>query len=182
MPLFFAGCSDDDDDNGNGMSNHFSYDGENYGLAHGFKLYWGQWLGDGYNWDVYLMSDGIQFDEDLGDFTGTGHGIFFEFYSPEEQDLAPGTYVFDPEEAGDPYTFYMADFIIDYNVETDTGQMVEIIDGEVKIEKSGTTYNITIDVLAEDGKPVKGNFSGPLPEIDWEDFWKSEGDKSLRGF
>ena len=182
MPLFFAGCSDDDDDNGNGMSNHFTYDGETYSLSHGFTLFWGQWGGDGYNWDVYLMSDGIQFDDDLGDFTGNGHGIFFEFYSPEEEYLATGTYVFDEEDSGDPYTFYWADFIIDYSVETDSGTLVDIIGGVVEVERSGATYSITIQVTAEDNKPVTGYFSGPLPALDWEDFWKSEGDKGLRGF
>lgn len=180
-PLLFVSCSDDDDDNGNGHSdgNHFTYDGNTYDLAQGLLFYYGQWWGDGYNFDVLLFSEGIQFsiegeDEDEW-FSGSGHGIFFEFYSPSEEDLMPGTYVFDEEDSGDPFTFTeYSDFVIDYDVEEETGTMMGIIGGTVEVTKSGSNYILTIEVIAEDNKPVTGSYNGPLMRLDWDDWDKSE--------
>lgn len=177
MPAFFVACSDDDED-----KNYFKYDGETYELSHGMLVYYGQWWGDGYNFDLFLFSDGIQFSEEDMDFSGTGHGIFFELYGPSESNLSSGTYNYDPDDSGDPFTFYYADFVINYNIDTDAGTIVDIEGGTVKIERSGSSYKITIDAVAEDGKPVTGYFSGTLPQYDIEDFWKTEPVKQMRGF
>lgn len=179
VPVFFFSCSDSDD-NGGATGNYFSYDGTNYKLDHGFKIYWGQWWGDGHAWGAFIMSDGIQWDENEGDFTGTGHGIFFELFSPNESDIAPGTYAYDSNDSGDPFTFSDADFVINFNIDAETGTEVGITGGTVKIEKSGSNYRFTIDVVAAGGKPVKGFYEGSLHDIDWEDIWKSEGVMSRR--
>ncbi len=178
MPLFFASCSDDDDD----QKNHFKYDGNTYEMTSGVMLNWGQFWGEGYNFDLYLFSEGIQYNG-IWDITGTGHGIFFEFYSPNENELAAGTYNFDPEDEGDPFTFASADFVLDFNIETETGTEVEITGGSVKVEKSGSTYTITIDVVAEDGKAVTGYYKGTFTMEDMTDFdWKTEPVEKLRVF
>jgi hypothetical protein len=178
MPIFFASCGDDDDD----QKNHFKYDGETYEMTSGVILNWGQWWGEGYNFDLYLFSEGIQYNG-IWDITGTGHGIFFEFYSPNENELAAGTYNFDPEDEGDPFTFSWSDFVIDYDIETETGTEVDITGGTVEIEKSGSTYTIEIDAVAEGGKAVTGYYKGTLPVEDMsEEDVKTEPAKTGRIF
>ncbi len=174
LPLIFVACSDDDDDNGNGsMRSHFTYDGATFDLDHGFMFNFGQWWGDGYSFDVSLHSDGIEFSVDFMEATGEGHGMFFEMYSPDEESLTPGTYVYDDDDEGDPFTFYMADIIMNWDSETDEGTEVVIVGGSVEVDRSGSTYTLRVDAIGEGGKEITGYFNGPLPVYDMEDFWKS---------
>ncbi len=178
MPLFFAACSDDDDD----KKNHFKYDGNTYEMTSGVILDWGYSWGDGYMFDLYLFSEGIQYNG-IWDITGTGDGIFFEFYSPNENELAAGTYNYDAEDEGDPFTFSWSDFVLDFDIENETGTEIDITGGSVEVKKSGSTYTITIDVVAEDGKPVTGYFKGTIPVEDMSDIdWKSEPVEKARIF
>jgi len=181
LPFVFVACSDDDDDNGNGgMRNHFTYDGQTFDLDHGFMVDYGQWWGDGHNFDIWLHSDGIEFGDDLMDVTGTGHGMFFEMYSADDDGLAPGTYVYDDDDSGDPYTFYWADIIMDFDTETEEGVEIDITGGSVEVERSGSTYTLRVDAVGADGKEITGYFNGPLPIHDIEDFWKSDEAKTSR--
>lgn len=178
LPVLFAACSKDDDD----KKNHFKYDGNTYEMTSGVMLNWGQWWGEGYNFDLYLFSEGINYNG-IWDITGTGHGIFFELYSPNENELAAGTYNYDPEDEGDPFTFSWADFVIDYDIENETGTEIDIVGGTVKVEKSGSTYTITIDATAQGGKPVTGYYKGTFTIEDMSDFdWKTEPVEKLRAF
>lgn len=180
LPLFFVACSDDDDDNGNGMRNHFTYDGQTFDLDYGFMVSFGQWWGDGYIFDIFLHSDGIEFSEDLMDATGKGHGMFFEMYSPDEDGLVPGTYVYDDDDEGDPFTFYWADIIMNFDTETEEGDEVIIEGGTVEVERSGSTYTLHVDAVGEDGKEIKGYFRGSLPVYDLGDYWKSDEVKTRK--
>ncbi len=174
LPLFFVACSDDDDDNGNGLSNHFTYDGETYALDLGFIMNYGQWWGDGYNFDIFLHSDGIEISDNFMDVTGEGHGIYFEMFSPNEDDLTPGTYNWDGSDEGNPFTYTWGDIIMDWDFETDEGTEITFSGGNVEVEKSGSNYTIRVAVTAEDGKEITAYFRGPLPIYDIEDFWKSD--------
>lgn len=182
LPFVFVACSDDDDNgNGNGgIQGHFTYDGQTFNLDHGFMVNYGQAWSDGYNFDVWLHSDGIQVGDHLMDMTGKGHGMFFEMYSADEDGLAPGTYAFDDDDEGDPYTFYWADIIMDYDIETEEGLEVDIAGGTVKVERSGSTYTFHVDAVGEDGKKITGYFRGSLLVYDIEDIWKST--EKLRPF
>ncbi len=179
LPIFFAACSKDDDD----KKNHFKYDDKTYEMTSGVILNFGQWFDEeGYNFDLYLFSEGIQYNG-IWDITGTGHGIFFEFYSPNENELAAGTYNYDAEDSGDPFTFHYADFVIDWDIENETGTEVDIVGGSVKVEKSGSTYTITIDAVAQGGKPVTGYYKGTIPVEDLTDIdKKTEPAEKLRVF
>lgn len=180
LPVFFAACSKDDDDD---KKNHFKYDGNTYEMTSGVILNWGQWFDEeGYAFDLYLFSEGIQYNG-IWDITGTGHGIFFELFSPSENELAAGTYNYDSNDTGEPFTFYDADFVIDYDIENETGTEIIIVGGSIKVEKSGSTYTITIEAVAEGGKPVTGYYKGTIPVEDMTDFeWKTEPAEKMRLF
>ncbi len=179
IPFIFAACSKDKDED---KKNHFKYDGKTYEMTSGVILDWGQSWGEGYMFDLFLFSEGIQYN-DIWDITGTGHGIFFEFFSPNENELAAGTYNYDAEDSGDPLTFHYADFVIDWDIENETGTEIDIVGGSVKVEKSGSTYTITIDAVAKGGKPVTGYYKGTIPVEDMTDIdWKTEPVEKLRMF
>ncbi len=164
--LFFA-C--DDDDNGLAKKgNHFSYDGKTYELSQGMLINFGQWWGEGYNFDLILLSDGITLNVQALQASGTGDGMYFEFFSPSASELAPGTYRFDPDDSGRPNSFYDADLFINYNMTTDTGLEVYIEGGSVEVEKSGQEYMLTFDVTTEAGKPVTGYYRGVIPVVNWD--------------
>ncbi len=185
-PFFFAACSDDDDDNNNGMSNHFSYDGDTYSLAGGIMINYGQlWDDEAYNMDLFLHSDGLEFDPTVPRFTGTGDGVGIDFFSPEEDELVPGTYTFDPDDTAEPFTFgSMTDMVLDFDASTEEGTILDIVGGTVEVSRSGSNYQISFDLVAEDGNEVTGYFSGSFTWFDFSDwdFLKSESVRPLIGF
>lgn len=168
-PLFFVSCSDDDDDivNGNADSNHFTYDGNIYDLAEGFLISHPQ-FGEGYTIEIILGSEGFYLYEDDW-FTGQGHGIFFDLFSPTEYNLAPGVYEYSEEDSGDLFTFHFAGLGVDLNIEEETGIYMGIVGGTVVVAKSGSNYILTIEVIAGDDKPVTGYYNGPLTRPDDDD-------------
>lgn len=177
LPFFLSACSDDDD-NGNGINNHFTYDGDTYSLHEGMKMYWGSGWGNGYNWDIYLHSEGVEFDKTEMDFQGSGHGMNLEMFSPIEEGIEEGTYTFDSLDEENAFTFgTWSSIVIDYDMEEDTGTELDIIGGVVEISKSGNTYNITFELIVEGDQPVNGSFSGLLPEIDFGWFKSGEAPK-----
>ncbi len=152
-----------DDDNGD-AENYFSYDGNTYSLANGFMVEWGQYFGEGYEFEVLLFSEGIQFIEEEG-FTGTGNAVLFDLASPDQDGPAAGTYTFDDDDedpSGDPFTFFWADIILNFDIEEETGTLIGIVEGTIEVEINGSNYSLSLDLVAEDDKPVTGHFSGQL--------------------
>ncbi len=160
---FFAitSCSDDEKESDLVSENHFAYDGEFFDLSHGLLAY------EGYSIELLLFSEGIVFDDQHSTYYGEGPMIVFAGYSPDENNLAEGTYNIVLEETGEPFTFDLALLWINFNFDDpDFDSQIEshipIQVGDVQVERSGATYTITIDAMAENGKAVSGYYEGFL--------------------
>ena len=66
----FTGCNKDDDDMGDEVKNEFNYDGTTYALTKGFLNDVGGNLNGSHDWDVFLVSSGV--DKNGSALTGTG--------------------------------------------------------------------------------------------------------------
>ncbi|MDR4988287.1 MAG: hypothetical protein RG741_05550 [Bacteroidales bacterium] len=182
FPLFFLvalialfSCGKEDDPGGdNGTANYIKYDGVTYELSYGFLVYYGQYSGEGFSFNLYLVSDGIDFDAENWNFSGQGHGIFFELFSPTEERLEAGTYTYEAEETEDAFTFSWAAFMQELDLDDQTSTQINITGGSVVVALSGSTYTLTIDAVDINDKPITGNFIGILPRFNADDLGKSE--------
>ena len=142
--LFTLSCSDDDDNNDQGMSvnkiitpsGEYEITGavlEDYGDAETWH--------DGYNLDINFYTGTIEYDVDMGPSSGAGHVAYFEMFSSDAGELAEGDYTYD----GDG----------DYQVNTysDSSEIIDVTDaanfeftllndpqGTVNIERNGASY------------------------------------------
>lgn len=176
--LVIASCKKDKDDD-KASVNSFKYDGKEYKLTQGYLENYGQWWGEAYNLDLTLLSEGFTVSQAQGGWitvTGEGHGIYFEMYSDKSNELVAGEYVFD-EDSYEAGTFEFGDFVIDYNIMNETGQIVEITGGKLTVKKSGSEYEITFDCTTETGKNITGSYKGSLDYYNY-DLKKSDKTKT----
>ncbi len=166
--LFLALTACKKEDGGDDPTNHFRYNGKTYELSHGVLEYYGQWGGDGYNFDVNLLSEGFTYTGD--DLSGTGHIVYFEMFSSSSGSLASGTYVFDAEYDQIPGTWTTANFGISVNVETYSGTFISVSKGTVKVSRDGSKYIFDFSFTTGDNKTISGYYKGTLDQLDWS--WK----------
>lgn len=176
--LVIASCKKDNDDDKVSV-NSFNYDGQEFELTQGILENYGTWSGDeAFNLDLTLLSSGFTIVDDQGyaEASGTGHGIYFEMYSSKSNELVPGEYVFD-EDSYEAGTFEFGDFVMNYSIEDETGEMVDITGGKVNVSKSGNEYEVSFDCTTETGKNITGSFKGSLQYFNYDE--KKSGKSSM---
>ncbi len=163
LPFLFPSCNKDDEEPV--LKNHILYNDAEYILDNGFFQFFGKLDpgATGFNYDVYLFSSGLTFND--GKFSGSGNMIFFEMFSAISSELATGTYTFDANETGNANTFDDGFFIINFDVDNQTGTQVIINGGTVKVTKTDTTFEFVIDCTTVEGKALTGYFKGILDQI-----------------
>ena len=139
--FIFSSC----DDNG-GAESYFIYDGTTYPLATAVILEIIP-AGDLYNIHFWACSSDI----DLEAMTGIGEAIWIVLYSPNST-IAEGTYTFKSLNGAEAYTVVVLRIMIDFNIETDEGELYMTDSGIVTVTKSDGTYTIEFDVTLENGK------------------------------
>jgi hypothetical protein len=147
--ISFSACKKDEE---KPKENELSYDGKTFGLSIGDLDYWGDYYNSGYfNFDVYLYSN-------TSDFPGQDNYIYFEFFSSSPTELVLGTYTFNATSYA-PKTFSYGEFEVEKDAFSAYG---EITAGTVKVAKSGTNYEFTINCDTDTGKKIIGYYKGPM--------------------
>lgn len=158
--LVFSSCSKDDDEG----SGSFTYKDKKYTLSQGTIEAYGYWDAGVYNLDLYLYSS----DFDLEDRTGTGEYLYFNMFSNKNTDLTAGTYTYDYLSEV-PFTFDYGKAYLDFNMNSYSGTVVSMYDGDVTISKSGSTYTINIDCEDASGEKIVGTYKGSIDYYDYSD-------------
>ena len=153
--LFFLGGNCDS--NG-GSAGSFTYDGTTYQVSQGWLEYVG--TDDGpHNFEFNMASSGV----DIVAMTGIGDAVLIDFMSSTSP-IAEGTYTF--HGSGPPYapnTFLDLWVIINFNLETDVGDIYMAEAGTVTItEVSDSTISLDFEVTLDDGKTATGTWSGSV--------------------
>lgn len=144
----FSSCKKDEEE----KKNEIKYDGKTFDLSTGELDYYGDYYDSGaFNFDILLSSDTVEFSDQE-------NYIYFELFTSSSTDLLPGTYTFNATSMS-PSTFDYGSFALKKGSYREIG---EITGGTVKVSKSGTNYEITIDCDASTGKKITGYFKGPL--------------------
>lgn len=157
----FTGCNKDDDDMGDEVKNEFTYDGTTYALTKGFLNDVGGNLNGSHDWDVFLVSSGV--DKNGFSLTGTGEIIYLDLNTDTSTGLVAGTYNWANQR--DPFTIVPgSEVFLDYNLDTFTGTKVAFTAGTADVAIDGTETTITFTVTA-DGKTLSGEWKGTLEDI-----------------
>lgn len=153
-------CKKDDD-----KSSSISFAGESYSLDKGFLSNYGDNGNGSYDFDVLLTTDGINYSDIEGEFTGTGDGVYLDLNTSSANGLVSGTYTYSSDR--DAFTFVDAFVFSDYNLDDFTvGQDFEVIGGEVTIEVDGSNYTIEFDLTLSDNSTSTGKYEGGLRAAD----------------
>ncbi len=167
LSVYFSGCKKKDDT----PNNSFKYEDTEYDLSQGFLENYGLWDQVGtYNIDLSLASSGFTFyevDGEIDSISGTGHLIYFETFSPSAGKLDDGDYTFDATESGTAFTFDLSSVVIDFNILTETGTVLDINGGTLTIKANGDEYEVSFDLTNTTGKKITGFFKGKLKSYDY---------------
>jgi hypothetical protein len=147
--------------------NIMTFDGKEYTLAHGAIVHYGRVNDDPltYSLDLTLLSPGFKLHSSglsIDSLSGAGTGIYLELFSEDSLLLLTGDYNYSNEYAPQPFKLNYGDFVIDYTMEDETGEIYEITEGTVTIKLSYDIYEVTINCKDENGKEVTGFYSGML--------------------
>lgn len=157
--LILAGCSKQEE------PDRFVYTVNEYPLQQGFIHNYGMSEGaTGYNFDVTIFSSGVSYNRDRHEFLGTGHVVFFEMFSSSATELSEGTYQFSAEK--NPKTFDKANFGMNMNFENETGTIVNVVSGVIKVSGSVENRVFDFECMTGTGEKVTGHFSGWLQVYD----------------
>jgi len=149
----------------------FTYNGTTYPLSTGILEYFGIWgSNSGYNFDLMILSPGINFINQGTDWdaTGTGHYVYFEMFTSSATDLVAGTYNF--AMTGNAMTFSdYSGFATNYDIDAGTSEHSDYFaSGTVTISKTGNNYTAAFTGTTEtNNSPFTAAFTGPLHYFDY---------------
>lgn len=149
---------------GSGSSNYFLYDGQRYNLDKGFIENFGDNGNGSYDFDVYLVSDSINYSIPDEDFVGVGDIIYLDLNTSSEDGLVDGAYKF----SNDRDTFTLVDGLVGIKMDINTEEgkeLVEIAAGEVDVSISGNNTTLDFDLTTTTNKRVRGKFIKELTRI-----------------
>ncbi|MEM0939547.1 MAG: hypothetical protein AAF600_15110 [Bacteroidota bacterium] len=155
IAILFFSCGDDDDSPEIGLSGMVTFDSSSTEMSDGLIVDYGSFIDETYNYDFYLGNGTIEINENTGTQSTGGTLILLELYN-NGSSFSPGTFtihsVFDDIDNDERYG-YVAFTNKDFSNLNSAG-------GTVKIEGSGQSYTITLDVEFSNGKTLTGSVEG----------------------
>ncbi|UII27489.1 hypothetical protein LVD15_03390 [Fulvivirga maritima] len=161
--VLLTSCSDDDDEN-EITGNYVSIEDNEFNLKGGALEFQDVVVGESgedLSWlSLMLYSDGLEVYESDGEIEvdGEGFGMFFEALSSAEvEGLGPGKYTYIGDMAIEAGLLFYGDY-------EDVGGNLEgaFVSGAMTVEKDGDDYEITFDMVNEEGHKLKGYYKGSL--------------------
>ena len=141
--VFAISCSDDDDSS-SCSSNTISTPGGNSGITGAFVEDYGAW-DNGYNLDFTFISGDITVDTEGDPTSGAGTVAYFEMISPDEGNLAEGTYTY--QGGGGPYAAYTYTDSSEISNVTDAANyeytVIHDPTATVTIDRNGSSFTFT---------------------------------------
>ena len=157
-------CSSDDDNiPAVTIANEVTYDGNTYTLSKGFLEDYGDNGNGSYDFDVTLVSSGINYDSTNAAFTGSGQVLYLDLNSDNMAALSNGTYNFSTTRTA--FSLVNAVVVVDFDATAQTGTGVQATGGSVVLTKDGTEYTILVECTIASGDTISGSYEGTLTTI-----------------
>jgi hypothetical protein len=169
--LLIFNCGDDDDDSNNvtppQADNVLIVGDVSYDLEWGSLLNFGEFEPGIINIDLELWSTGLIVPESGCDpEEGEGQGLYFEMFTSNETSLDDGTYTYNMDPALTTWDYGDYNLNLDSNANNNEDLWVELESGTVSIEKTGSNYNISWDLVDVNNVSITGIYSGSLNYCD----------------
>lgn len=177
----FVACSSDDDKGGDTIggkgSGSFKYNGKTYTLKSGFMDNDGNEWSDDNSTEFYFtfLTTTLNIDpsnQTLSPQDDKFSVVSFNLFSEESAKPKTGSYAFN-EYYNIKNTFEEADAIINAKWSTNANgdeyiqefdEIIYAVSGEIKINKSGSKYDLEFDFTMNNNKNLKGSYKGELLE------------------
>lgn len=143
-------CNKDDEDST--PRNSFTYDGTTFEVERGFITTFGDNGNGSFDWDILLVTEGINIED--GDFAGEGTGLYLDLNTSSETGLVDGTYTFDANMRD---ALIMTDAFLTTVIGATTTE-VQATGGTVTIDGN----DISFDLTTVGGQTIEGSFDGTL--------------------
>lgn len=142
-------------------ANYFQYENTKYELNSGYLEYYGSNLNGSYDYDVFLVSSGIQYSQSEEDLMGTGNLVYLDLNTSSESGLINGTYTY--SSGREAFTFVDGQAAIDVDLSTLlSGTFLEISGGTVEILVEAGIVTLDFDLTTSTNKSVTGHYKGTL--------------------
>lgn len=176
-------CNKDEDNETPPQKSYFVFNGIEYVLSAGILENFGKdadtsdgWDYDGNNLDLSLVSNGIiitNSGDTMFDVSGAGQVMYFQMYTSNSSYLDNGEYNFDATSPFPVGTFDAGDFSINWDENNPNNDWIELSSGKLTVNRSGSTYEISINCTDQNGEIVTGYYKGALKYYDYESSQKS---------
>lgn len=165
--VLMISCSNDDDNNAQPqtLNNSLNINGEEYELKLGTIENLGSYEGSIFDFVLNLSSsdftvnDGFSFEDDVVT------SISIDLYVNSPSDLVIDDYPKVNFDNISGNSFQAMDFLIDYDIENETGTTKQIIEGTLKVLSVGNQYELEFSGVDNDGLNVSFYYKGDLVEL-----------------
>lgn len=148
--------------------NYFILDGEKYELTNAHTIVNGS--GDdtkGYGFTLFITSSSLDLSNLFKTgFSGKGNMLNFRLRSSSSEGITAATY---SKNGGykdyRPNTYGSIAAFLDYENKGKYGAQYNVENGNVVIKVTGNIYTINFDLTLEDGKSLKGNYTGKIVHL-----------------
>ena len=165
MSIAAISCSSDDDNNNNNTSNNvMSIAGEEFDIAAAGLENYGENEDGSYDWDVYLLGDGITINSSTP--VGQGATIYLDLNTNSADGLVAGTYTYANERA--PFTWVFADACASFNTSNFNcaSGSYNASAGTVVISGSGNNTTIEVNLTDASGVSITASYTGGFSSFD----------------
>ena len=163
MIFVFSISCEKEENNTNSLNNSIKYGGQNYSIS---------WCimespssldsGEGYRIDLFILSSGIQIDESSdSSFKGEGNGIEITLFSNSDY-ISDGDYNYTSEPDNLVGTCGYGSIILNANIDTGTGEEINISNGNLNVNKEGSQYIFNFEGKMANGESISFNYTGNI--------------------
>ena len=154
LGLLFASCGNDDD--GGGVQNQFTLNGETFTITGGELEDFGSNGNGSFDWDVTLFTKNLNSNTS----SGIGELVYLDLNTGSSTGLEEGRYDFGPNR--DVFTMVDGSVVLDFDFATSAGTIHSVTGGSVDISLSGSQTLISFSLRLSNGQTATGSFSGVL--------------------
>lgn len=157
---FLASCGSDDDTIANKV-NQITVNTQAFKITNATMFNEGTFNGVT-EFDLYFTDSGITINDDK-DITGKGDLLYLRLFSSQEKELTAGKYLYNDQDDSS-FLLNRATHFFEFESSKGDGERggIDIDSGSVSVAIENDIYTITLNLIDEDGKAVKGYYKGTL--------------------